>query len=507
MSVDNTHGTQPGRFFAPANLERHNYTCDSSSQSPATDIPGSSESGPIFNAIRVTSPEGSTRLSRSAYNMGPILEEGLAANIAMFIHPALDGHRSSERLSPNTRRQVDTIWWRNQMLSDQSSHQTPHLGAGPFTETILSVGTARNLHQKALSLDTAEGNQHVPRWPMNLGTAVSTIWPQYSPPERQPTPPGLPSFNTPEAVYCSAQFLVGDNGGRHSCETEGNGQRTHSYGDALLRFFGLSPSSETAPGGLSVTGIGRAEDGTTVQGRFPYRQSGHGTNLNRQLNDHPFHQSNLPIAENEAEELRHEAGVDDPSTKEPGSRSRRRIRIYTPPSIGRLWPFSDDTSDSAMLPRPRKQGGAIALLSLRRTSPFQDRATAAPLAVASSSVQGVGVMGDRIALVSSSLRSTRTPDNPEDLAGGETPRGGHKLYGLFACVPTQLSLCCSARGIRKRRSSLETLDVVTTGETYLTARDYQIRGRGRGWWRFSLEVPSMPNLAWPGTFFSIQSAR
>lgn len=506
MSVDNTHGIQPGRFFAPENLKRHNYTCESSSQSPSTDIPGSSESGPIFNAIRVTSPEGSTRLSRSAYNMGAILEEGLAANIAMFIPPALDGHQSSEQLSHNARRQVDPIWWRNQMLSDQSSHQTPHLGAGPFTETILAAGTARNLHQKALSLDTAEGNQHVPRWPTNLGTAVTTIWPQYSPPERQPTPPGLPSFNTPEAVYCSAQFLVGDNGRRRSCETEGDGQRTRSYGDALLRFFGLSPSSEIAPGGLSVTGIGRAEDGTIVQGRFPYRQSGHGTNLHRQLTDHPFHQSNLPIAENEAEELRHEAGVDDPSTKKPGSRSRRRIRIYTPPSVGRLWPFSDDASDSAMLPRPRKQGGAIALLGLRRTSPIQDGATAAPLAVASS-VQVVGVMGDQIALVSSSLRSTRTLDNPEDLAGGETPEGGHKPYDLFACLPTQLFLCCSGRGIRKRQSSLETLDVVTTDETYLTARDDQGRGRGRRWWEFSLEVPSMPNLAWPGTFFSTQSVR
>ncbi|KAJ5304981.1 uncharacterized protein N7443_004641 [Penicillium atrosanguineum] len=496
MSVENTHGTRPGRFFDSENLKRHNYTCDSSLQSPSTDIPSSSESGAIFNAIRVTTPEGSTRLPRSAYNMGPIMEEGLAANIAMFIPTALDGHQSSERLPHNERRQVDTIWWRKQMLSDQSPHQTPHLGAGPFTETILATGTTRNLHQKALSLDTAEGKQHVPRWPANLGAAVSTVWPQYPPPERQPTPPGLPSFNTPEAVYCSAHFLVGDNGRRHSCGTQGNGQQTHSYGDALLRFFGLSPSTEIAPGGLSMTGIGRADDGTIVQGRFPYRQSGHGINLNRQLNDHPFHQGNLPIAENEAEELRHEGGIDGTCTKDPGTRSRRRIGIYTPLSIGRLSPFSGDTSDSAMLPRPRNQGRAIALLGLRRSSTIQNGATAAPLAVASS-VQGVGVIGDQIALVSSPspLHSTRTPDIPEDLVDGETPEEGHKLYyDLLSCIPTRLSLCCSDRCIRKRRSSMETLDVVTTGETYLTARDDQGRGRDRGWWGFSLEVPSMPNF-------------
>ncbi|KAJ6108231.1 hypothetical protein N7523_009554 [Penicillium sp. IBT 18751x] len=481
MSVDNAHGDRPGRFFVPENLKRHNYTCDSSSQSPSTDIPDSSESGPIFNAIRVTSPEGSTRDSRPASNMGPIMEEGLAANIAMFIPSALDGHQSSERISHNERRQIDTIWWRNQMLSDTSLHQTAHLGAGPFTETILAAGAARNLHQKALSLDTAEGSQYVPRWPTNLGTAIPTLWPRFLPPVRQPTPPGLPSFNTPEAVYCSAQFLIEENGRRRSYRAEGNGQQARSYGDTMLRFFGLSPSTEIVPEGLSVTGIGRAEDGTAVQGRFPYRQSGHGIHLNRQLNNHPFHQSNLPIAGNEAEELRHEAGLDDTITKEPGSRSRRRIRIYTPHPLGRLWPFSDDTSDSAIPPRPRKQGGAVALLGLRRTSPIQEGATAAPLTVASS-VQGVGVMGNQIALVSSSLHSSRRPDNSEDLAGSRTTEGGHGPDDFLSCISTQLSLCWSGGCIRKRRSSMETLDVVSTGETYLTARDHQGFGPGLRWW-------------------------
>ncbi|KAJ5133736.1 hypothetical protein N7526_005101 [Penicillium atrosanguineum] len=483
MSVENTHGTRPGRFFDSENLKRHNYTCDSSLQSPSTDIPSSSESGAIFNAIRVTTPEGSTRLPRSAYNMGPIMEEGLAANIAMFIPTALDGHQSSERLPHNERRQVDTIWWRNQMLSDQSPHQTPHLGAETCTKKhFLSI------QQKESNMFLAGLRIWVLLFPL-FGLNIH-------PTERQPTPPGLPSFNTPEAVYCSAHFLVGDNGRRHSCGTQGNGQQTHSYGDALLRFFGLSPSTEIAPGGLSMTGIGRADDGTIVQGRFPYRQSGHGINLNRQLNDHPFHQGNLPIAENEAEELRHEGGIDGTCTKDPGTRSRRRIGIYTPLSIGRLSPFSGDTSDSAMLPRPRNQGRAIALLGLRRSSTIQNGATAAPSAVASS-VQGVGVIGDQIALVSSPspLHSTRTPDIPEDLVDGETPEEGHKLYyDLLSCIPTRLSLCCSDRCIRKRRSSMETLDVVTTGETYLTARDDQGRGRDRGWWGFSLEVPSMPNF-------------
>jgi hypothetical protein len=469
MSVDSTHGAPPGRFFDPENLKRHNYICNSSSQSPSTDVPGSSESG-IYNAIRVASPEGgSTRVSGTAYNMGSILEEGLAANIAMFIAPAsLDGQQSLEHLSPQERRQVDTVWWRNQMVSEQSSHQTPTLGAGHFTETIFAAATTRNSHQKAHSLDT--GNHHIPRWPSNLGAAVSTVRPQFPPPERQPTPPGLPSFNTPEAVLCSAQFLVGEEGTCHSHGIQGDGQQTLSYGDALLRFFGLSPSTATASGGLLVTGIGRAEDGTIVQGRFPYRQSGHGINLNRHLNDHPFHQTNLPVAEHEAEDARYEAGVAAARTKDPGARLRRRIRIYMPSSIGRLWPFLADTSNAAILPRPRKQGQAIALLGLQRSSPIQEGATAAPSTVASY-VHGVGVMGGRIALVPSPSHSTRTSDTLEDLAGEETLERRHRVPDFLAWMPAQFSVYCAGRCIRKRRSSMETLDAVTTGETYLTTQE------------------------------------
>lgn len=507
MPVDNDHGanyaqqyrSRPGPFLDQESLKRRNYTCDSSSLSPSTDLPGSSES--IFNAIKVTSPEGSTPMSGTAYNMGPVLEEGLAANIAMFIPSASsnDGHPLAERHSAGKeRRRVDTVWWRNQMLSDQPSHYRPHLGAGPFTETILAADAACNLHRKAISLDTVGGNQHVPRWPENLGSAVSTFRPQYPPPERQPTPPGLPSFNTPEAMYCSAQFLVGQNGGRHMCDV---GQQTQSYGDALLRFFNLSPSNDIAPGGLSVAGIGRAEDGTIVQGRFPYRQSGHGINLARQLNDHSFHQSNLPVAENEAEQLRQVMGTEGTSTKSPGYPSRRRIRIYTPPSISRLWPFSDSTSGSAIPPRPRKQGRAITLFSLQRNAHTQNGSTSAPSTV-ESSVQGVGVIGNQISPTSSPLQSAHTQAIQGDLADEELPETGHSISDFLSWIPAQFCLCCSGRRISKNRHSMEPLEVVTTGETYLTAREDQHRRQWGSSW-----ISCLSSLVCPGALLSGQSAR
>lgn len=498
MPIDNDHGAnyaqqyrslRPGPFLDSESLKCRNYTCDSSSPFPSTDLPGSSES--IFNAIKVTSPEGSTPVSGTAYNMGPVMEEELAANIAMFIP-------SAERHSPRKeRRRVDTVWWRNQMLSDQSSYCTPHLGAGPFTETILAADAAWNLHRKAISLDTVGENQYVPRWPENLGSAVSTFRPQYPPPERQPTPPGLPSFNTPEAMYCSAQFLVGQNGVHHMC---GVGQQTQSYGDALRRFFNLSPSNETAPGGLSVAGIGRAEDGTIVQGRFPYRQSGHGMNAG-QLNDHPFHLSNLPVAENEAEQLGQVRGTEVTSTKSPGYPSRRRVRIYTPPSIGSLWPFSDSTSGSAIPPRPRKQGRTITLFGLQWNAPTQNGSTSAPSTV-ESSVQGMGVIGNQISPTSSLLQSAHTQAIPEDLADEELPEAGHSISNFLSWIPAQFCLCCSGRRISENRHSMEPLEVVTTGETYLTAReDQHHRQWGSSW------ISSLSSLVCPGALLFGQSAR
>jgi len=505
MPVDNDHGAdnaqqhrfpRPDRFFDSENLKRHNYTRDSFSLSPCTDIPDSSES--IFNAVRVTSPEES-RCSGPGYNTGPIFEERLAANVAMFIPSASsnDGPSAELRSPRNGRGQIDTVWWRNQMLSDQSSPHT-HLGAGPFTETILAADAARDLHPKAISLDTVEGNQHIPRWPENVFAAVSTVRPQYPPPERWPTPPGLPSFNTPEAVYCSAQFLVGQNGGRR---IPGDGQQPHSYGEALLRFLGLSPSNGPGPGGLSVVGIGRAEDGTIVQGRFPYRQSGHGTNLAR----HPFHQSNLPIAENETEQLRYGTGIEGTSNKNPVSHSRKRVRIYTPPSLGRLWPFSDATSNPAISPRPRKQGRAIPLLGLQRTSPTRDGPTAAASSTVESSAQGVTLTENQIpldSLDSSQLQPAPSAAVPDDVADEELPEAGHWISNFLSWIPAQLHLCCSGRCTSKNRNSMEPLEVVTTGETYLTAREDQHRMQ----WKCPLWISSLPSFSWPGALSARQPA-
>lgn len=503
--VQQSRAPRARRFFEPENLQRHNYTCDSSEN------PESSDS--IFNAIKVTTPDGSFRCSGSAYDMGPVMEEGLAANIAMFISAGSshDEHSSTER-RPGRRpgQKAGTVWWRGHMLSDRSLHRTPPLGQRPLTETVSTTDATQILHQRAMSLDAVDGNRPHPRWPGNLGSAVATVQPAYPPQERQPTPPGLPSFNTPEAVYCSAQFLVGQNGVRHPRNTLGDGQRTNSYGDTFRRFLGLSPSTQPRQSGWSAVGIGRAEDGTVVHGRFPYRHSGHGINLARQLPDHPFHQNNLPMAEPDTGESTQEIAAEATSAKDPGSRPRGHTRLYAPPRIGRLWPFSDgrslSTPSSAISPRPRKPARSIALLGPPGAASQQDgsfRAAPSTSAV-EASVQAVGHVESHRPSTPSQQQSVFIPTGPGEDADQESIKDTHTVSDLLSWLLLQMYLYCCLGGhrIHESRDDAEALEAVTSRETYVTARENRRSGQcsNLSW------VPSLWSFAWPGAAIPSQSA-
>lgn len=463
-----------GQQSRPSRSRQHDNTCDSSSLSPSQDNPGSSES--IFNAIRVATPNWSARRSGTAYDMGPVMEEGLAADIAMFI-PADSSRDDQSRRAAN---KADTAWWQSHMHSEQVWHPLPNQSS-PLADT-------QHAHRRAISLDTTDRNLPSPNWPGKLGSAVTTAQPPYPPPERQPTPPGLPSFNTPEAVFCSAQFLVGRNGraGPQQHSIPSNGQRTASYGDTLRRFFGLSPPTETRAGTIpSAVGIGRAEDGTMVQGRFPYRQSGHGVYLTRQLHDHPFHQDHLPAAEHETEADRDEADPEAASSKDPQgpARPRRRVRIQTPPSIRRFWPTADgrstSTPENAASTHPRKPARSIALLNLTRTSPQQDTPSrAAPSTGAvESSVQGVGLMSAHNPSPPTQLQSVLAQTPSEERAVEDShPPSPHAVSDALAWLPAQIYAHCCLGGhcVHESREDLEeALEVVESRDTYATAREHQ----------------------------------
>lgn len=487
--------SRPKRTSEPESSRRHNYTCNSSSLPHSRDGPGSSES--IYNAIRVPSPSHSARRSGTAYGMGSLMEEGLAANVAMFISPG----SSNDQPSSGNRgggKTVETVWWRSHMGSDQVSHRPPGPTSSP-AETQLT-------HRRAVSLDATNRNGPGPSWPGNLGSAVKTVRPPYEPPKRSPTPPGLPSFNTPEAVYCSSQFLLGQRGQNgHRRGIPGDRQRATSYGDTFRRFFGLSPSTGVGPGSLSPVGIGRAEDGTIVQGRFPYRQSGHGIYMARQLQDHPFHQNGLPVAECESGLNGDETNLEAGSTKDGGAlaRYRRRVRILTPPSIRRLWASPDghstSTPETAASVRPRKPTRPIALLGLPQTSPRLDVPSGARPSTGGvdSSVQGIGLMSERDSSPPAQLQSVLNQNSSE--RANEHSAGPHTVSDAMCWLPGQLYVrCCLGNHcIHESREDLEALDNVGSRDTFTTAREHQ---SGYLAW-----ISSVYHRVWPSSVTNEQS--
>ncbi|KAK2732350.1 hypothetical protein FQN57_002936 [Myotisia sp. PD_48] len=149
----------------------------------------------------------------------------------------------------------------------------------------------------------------------SLGEIVSLVeptQPNHPPPIRPHTPPGLPSFGSPDAIryqQLAAYQRHSASGHDHPPELSrrleklpGNlTRKIRSYCGTFIRnlfeIAQLPPpcSLSQLPSGT----IARAEDGTLISGRFGNRQSGHGVGagpFSRGIESHPFHHNSLPAA-------------------------------------------------------------------------------------------------------------------------------------------------------------------------------------------------------------------
>ncbi|KAF3389224.1 hypothetical protein F1880_004084 [Penicillium rolfsii] len=427
----------------------------------------------IFDAIVVPTRSRDSRGYESPCQMGPIREEGLAAKFAMFIPTSSSASSPPLTVRPygrkKERKKLEPMWWRHQALSDQYSNRSTQRTLG-FNE-ISSLAEAIESHRKATSLETIEPNERTPNWPGKPGPAVVPNQPRYSPPERRPTPPGLPSFNTPEAVQVSAQFLTEQHGGRFYAQHNAAGaeQGSSSYGTTFRRLLGL-PSSVDGRGNTnthSVVGIGRADDGTIVYGRFPYRQSGHNANMARQLHEHQFFQDSLPILE-VGESVEREEG----STKNGGADSqppRRRPRGYVPPSR-RLWSFHDGLPMLGSSARSRSgiSDRSRSFCGMTRPSSRPDEVRNSQ----STSRHAAEAAANHIHPHHSQFQSVQTNDNDDDNSNGHTIiRGTHSGSEIFSWLPLQLCFCCLSRAcpFQESRGGVEGLQNTASHETYVTA--------------------------------------
>ncbi|KAJ6089783.1 hypothetical protein N7467_004999 [Penicillium canescens] len=472
-------------FSASQSLRRGNRARHSDSLSPSydnLDSSGSIQSDDrfIYNAIRVNTPnESHSRFYASLTHENPVHEPGLAVNMAMFV-PSGSQDGPSPSGSPSKRRRpariAKKLGHHSKMFSDQYV-QTPRRFKPSLNGSTIKPTTSHRSLRKAVSLGANDDNSDRPRWPANMGAAVTPVQPRYPPPERTPTPPGLPSFGTPEAMRYSARFMTRDNNtrlGRHAGHAD---ERTSSYIDSLRRFFGLSPSASRISG-LSVVGIGRAEDGTLVQGRFPYRQSGHGMSVARQLNEHPFHERFLPVASPAVVYPGREADVEAAYVKEISRRSNRlvqptNVQPLVDSSHGRLHlsPGSPLPSNPAPVTVRRPgQPRPSALLRLPHNLYGLDGSprSAAPAVPVESSGVGIRALGDHHPSNPSRLQSVLTMAVRG--GGDDEPNTGRSVRSnALSWVNPQTCLSCCLGGTDNEEAD-ESLDVVSSRDTYTTAR-------------------------------------
>ncbi|KAJ5476393.1 hypothetical protein N7475_002122 [Penicillium sp. IBT 31633x] len=471
-------------FSASQSVRRGKRPCRSDSLSPYDDPESSdsiqSDEKSIFNAIRVTTPDDtSPRFYGSLAQENPVHEQDLAVNMARFVPSgSQDDQSPTNELIRRGRplRMAGNLEHHAKLLSDQYWQGKCRPGL-PFGGTTSVPDPPRAVHRKAVSLGVNDRNTPRPRWPGNLGPAIMTAQPWYPPPKRTPTPPGVPSFGTPEAMRYSAQFLMPANGTRTTAVSARGGasddHRGSSYGDAIRRFFCLSSASRSS--GFSIRGIGRAEDGTIVQGRFPYRQSGHGTNIGRPLHEHPFHQRNLPVAHAESADItrhgneaaRAKGGLGQSPSRHvqpPVNSSSRRHS----PSSGRALSFPSNPESARNFPR-QPRANAIFGMS-RNLSGSNVTSTSAPSASpVEPSVQGTRANGDHLPSTPSRLHSVFTMAARGSGADEPPPPVMTVCQDVFSRIKVQTCLCCSSENHEEPDNS-DPLGEITSQETYATAR-------------------------------------
>ncbi|RAH71504.1 uncharacterized protein BO66DRAFT_448172 [Aspergillus aculeatinus CBS 121060] len=324
-----------------------------------------SEESYIFDAIRAySSSDEVSHRQGSARQIHRDLDSRLVAHTTTFPPPptAQDTGRSRQpqQQQPQPCRQPRYL----------REKETSSPGWHPYTANnsrILSVNEGRaivaapqdeslkpnlfdvlHLRKPTTSLNDTDEASKSSNWP-EQDCPANPVYPAFPPPIRSPTPPGLPTFGTPEAVNYSSQFqvrsaTVGDSqnpqaaSGSSSRFYDGGGAsgrtRTASYGDKIRRIFSFTSSTPPQPQ-QQAPPVARAEDGTAVQGRFPYRQSGHGVGVVRRMEDHTFYQRALsPALEENTPDLSSPTQDRKPKREQSNSPQREVPWRMTPAYVG-----------------------------------------------------------------------------------------------------------------------------------------------------------------------------
>ncbi|PLB55060.1 hypothetical protein P170DRAFT_470485 [Aspergillus steynii IBT 23096] len=277
-------------------------TFEDSSQCVKEELSESSNDSSIYNAVRASSANDANPSSMDEPNM---LDSRMAANIAMLLPltPEQTAHNPPlQRQDCCQDQDANSCRCQSHLLSD--SFFTPE---SPSSKQTL---VDRLRQREVSSLNDMCRRPTTSKWSKDISSPAKPVLPRYPPPVRSPTPPGLPSFGTQEAISYSTQFPVqsftndrqpqlhdrlgfNSNSRRRTVQAAG----APSYGERWRRRLGFASTPPSAGSNQQVCAVSRAADGTAVLGRFPHRQSGHGMNAARRLDEHPFHRRTLTMAQ------------------------------------------------------------------------------------------------------------------------------------------------------------------------------------------------------------------
>ncbi|KAF4179836.1 hypothetical protein CNMCM8927_000570 [Aspergillus lentulus] len=446
-------------------------------------VPVTSDESSIYNAARAGSVDDRYSLTRSTDNpMDEILDSGMAPNMAMFIPLAHEAH-ASHALYLSKEQMIKGPVWDSHPLSDTCVAATA--SCDEKTELVLSDislkkhSRDKSRHRKVASLNDLDNVQRVPKWPGRKGSPVRPAIPRFPPPYRSPTPPGLPSFGSPGAMSYSTQFFVrsfvreGHIQQRNPPTTgplTSNGGGVASYGETLRRFFGFSSPAPPRPTRQAIP-VARAEDGTAVLGRFPYRHSAHGTSLVSRLDDHPFHRRALPATDCETVE-------EESDSNRPNEYGTRFVKSTSLAQVEASVPTSrpaeetrrfDSSSVTPAIPKPTMTGRSRnpGPATVSRTKNLIPRQTSI-----SQPQHGRTSMSDNEPQQQSSDRIGQ-PRRSVDMTGTVHASADPLLQFLQIRA---LSLCCCLPGFGEQD---DIIYAQSSNDTYTTARSSPANGINR----------------------------
>ena len=204
------------------------------------------------------------------------------------------------------------------------------------------------------------------RWLNEVPSPVEPRLPVFPPPVRLPTPPGLPSFGSIEAMsYVSPRRsrkgrTRGDRSRRGDKQRRNNARDGDNENDLFASFFtglgrilGLIPTAGSRSDRLPPGIVARADDGTYIRARFGHRQSGHGVGAGPAsigLEGHPFHRSSLPTATTSNQASPNGVSRPQPVYRPPPYRSLLDVPPVRP--TPRKEPNSTSNSPPEPAPRP-----------------------------------------------------------------------------------------------------------------------------------------------------------